>query len=430
MKALITNSLISSIKIKDKPYDIWDAKLTGFILRVLPSGTLVYRCEYARGKRITLGRSNIITPAQARDHAKEILAESIRGTLPQTKTKKKSPPTLDEFIKNEYSNWRYTSRKNPKKDINGLLTNFSEEFGKLPLSDISPLALDKWRSKRIAANIKHITVNRNIAILKALLKKAEEWGIISESPLQKYKLTRVENTAKVRYLNADEEKRLMNALTSRDEKLKSSRARFNKWRTERNYPLLPDLMQYHFADHLTPMILVSLNTGLRQGELFGLKWENINFDRAVLTVTADTAKSGKTRHVPINSAILEIFNKWRDQMADSDLVFASKKTGEIFNNVKKAWASLLDSARIEKFRWHDMRHHFASRLVMAGVDLNTVRELLGHSDLKMTLRYAHLAPEHKANAVEKLVQKDTKTESEDFLIKMNDLEKKNPGFCT
>ena len=80
------------------------------------------------------------------------------------------------------------------------------------------------------------------------------------------------------------------------------------------------------------------------------------------------------------------------------------KAGEPFNNVRKAWLTLLHSANIKQFRWHDLRHHFASKLLMAGVDLKTARELLGHADIKMTLRYAHLAPEYKARAVEMLVQ--------------------------
>ena len=79
------------------------------------------------------------------------------------------------------------------------------------------------------------------------------------------------------------------------------------------------------------------------------------------------------------------------------------KTGKAFDNVNKAWDGILKAAEIVNFRWHDMRHHFASKLVMNGVDLNTVRELLGHADIKMTLRYAHLAPEHKANAVAMLI---------------------------
>ena len=80
-------------------------------------------------------------------------------------------------------------------------------------------------------------------------------------------------------------------------------------------------------------------------------------------------------------------------------------SGEPLTDVKKAWASLMKRAKLTAFRFHDLRHTFASKLVMAGVDLNTVRELLGHSDIAMTLRYAHLAPEHKANAVERLVSR-------------------------
>jgi site-specific recombinase XerD len=79
-------------------------------------------------------------------------------------------------------------------------------------------------------------------------------------------------------------------------------------------------------------------------------------------------------------------------------VFAGKD-GKSFVDIKTAWNKLLRDAGISDFHWHDLRHHFASRLVMRGVDLNTVRELMGHGDIKMTLRYAHLAPEHKKAAI-------------------------------
>lgn len=89
----------------------------------------------------------------------------------------------------------------------------------------------------------------------------------------------------------------------------------------------------------------------------------------------------------------------------SGLVFPGEE-GKTRNNIKNAWGNLLKAAQIDNFRWHDLRHDFASKLVMAGEDLNDVRELMGHSDLKMTLRYAHLSHENKASVVAKLVRKD------------------------
>ena len=163
---------------------------------------------------------------------------------------------------------------------------------------------------------------------------------------------------------------------------------------------MSDLSTY--ADHLTPMVLISLNTGMRQGEVFNLRWPDVNFDRATVVIHGSGAKSGMTRHIPLNDEALEALKTWHDQGTKTGHAFPSRDGGRM-DNVKKAWAGVLKAATITEFRWHDMRHHFASRLVMEGVDLNTVRELLGHSDIKMTLRYAHLAPQHKAEAVARLV---------------------------
>lgn len=181
----------------------------------------------------------------------------------------------------------------------------------------------------------------------------------------------------------------------------------NAWRTERRYGLQPDLRSLTYADHLKPMVLLSLNTGMRQGEVFGLTWAEVHLGRREITVDGAKAKSGQTRHIPLNDEAWSVLSAWRDQ-ADGEaagpaLVFPNRD-GQRFNNVRKSWEGVLAAAGITEFRWHDLRHSFASKLVMAGVDLNTVRELLGHSDIKMTLRYAHLAPEHKAAAVAKLVR--------------------------
>jgi integrase len=196
----------------------------------------------------------------------------------------------------------------------------------------------------------------------------------------------------------------MAALNAREKKLRVGRENHNNYLSEREYELMPR-MDGEFADHLKPMVLISLNTGIRQNNLFSLKWGDIDFESQSITLRPEVTKPGKIQRLPINSRVVKTLKAWRDQLVNtaSDVfVFSSPRGGGKFDNCKKAWAGILKDAEIENFRWHDMRHDFASQLVMKGIDLNTIRELMGHSDLKMTLWYAHLAPKNKLRAAEVL----------------------------
>jgi integrase len=153
-----------------------------------------------------------------------------------------------------------------------------------------------------------------------------------------------------------------------------------------------------YGDYMTPLILTAMNTGIRQGEALALTWENVNLKSRRLTVSGATAKSHHTRHIPLNTEATDVLKAWQKQTGKAGLIFTARD-GEQLGSVKKSWAGILDKAKITGFRWHDLRHHFASMLVMAGADLYVVKELLGHSTIAVTERYSHLAPEHRAAAV-------------------------------
>jgi hypothetical protein len=132
---------------------------------------------------------------------------------------------------------------------------------------------------------------------------------------------------------------------------------------------------------------------------FALLESSVDFNRRLLTVEGRNAKSRQTRHVPLNDEATNVLRNWREQSGGNGRVF------EIATGFKTSWTKLLKRAGITRFRWHDLRHHFASRLVQRGVPLNTVRDLLGHSTVQMSLRYAHLAPDQRREAVAKLNEK-------------------------
>lgn len=149
--------------------------------------------------------------------------------------------------------------------------------------------------------------------------------------------------------------------------------------------------------HLTPIVITALNTGMRRGEVLGLKWDQVDLKHGFILL--DITKNGERREIPINDTLRGVLQGITRGL-DVPYVFYDTTTGKRYKDIKRSFHTALRRSGIKDFHFHDLKHTFASHLVMAGVDLTTVRELLGHKTLTMTLRYAHLAPTHKVKAVD------------------------------
>ncbi len=403
MRATIGTELLR--KLPPAPCDVRDTKLTGFVLRVRPSGKHSYLVSLGRGRWHTLGSIETLKPDAARKEARAALTARDKGEDPIEKRRqaKRASLTLATFLDEHYEPWISTHRKSARSTLARLRGVFRDFNGK-PIAELTPWLLERWRAARLKAGRKPGTVNRDLAALKAALNRAAEWKLVPAHSLREVKLLPEDKIGRLRFLSSAEEARLRKALEARDAKRQAERARANSWRRERGYAEWPAFGAY--SDNLSPIVLVALNTGLRFGELTALEWSDVDLTRALLTVRSESAKSGRARHVPLNTEAVRVLQTWKpDPAPESGARVFPGRDGEQLQDIKSSWAPLLKAAKVSGFRFHDLRHTFASKLVQVGVDLNTVRELLGHADIKMTLRYAHLAPEHRAAAVAKLVSR-------------------------
>jgi integrase len=159
-----------------------------------------------------------------------------------------------------------------------------------------------------------------------------------------------------------------------------------------------DRLLVNSPQHLRGIVIVALNTGMRKGEILSLKWRDCDFQRGLIRLT--NTKNNESRTLPMNETVKITLIDVRKH-PDSPFIFTNK-VGKPYGDIKKSFLSAVEKAGIMDFHFHDLRHTFASHLVMSGVDLNTVRELLGHKSLAMTIRYSHLSPDHKRRAVDLL----------------------------
>ncbi len=399
----LTNTLVEKLPKRDVVYDVNDTDCPGFLVRVQLSGAKTFYVRYrlADGKKqryYRLSNAASVPVAEARIAAKQYLADVVKGNDPQEVKHRPKDHTLKSFLA------VYKKDAPRAKAAKANIVRVEHSFADLldtPISDIRPMWVQSWQRQRQDAGAAVGTVNREVTALRSVLSFALDAGFLESHPLRRVKQLKVDTATRPRYLKPKELERFHKALDKREEDKRTERDQFNEWRAKRHLSTFSDLRALSFTDYLKPMTLLALNTGLRRGELFNLTWEDCELEGVAptLTVKGEGAKSGKTRHIPLNRSALDTLTKWKSQGEGTGLVFVSPKTGGRFDNISTSWEKLIKDAKLPDFRFHDCRHHFASMLVQGGVDLNTVRELLGHSDVKLTMRYAYLSPGNTARAV-------------------------------
>jgi integrase len=357
-----------------------------------------------------------IPPAGRGAHrAREALIQADKERKPVAWRPKKKPGDAPVEIKNFgdfLTKWyapKILDKRAHEATIQNLKAQFcpsekSEKFSGVDLSNralrlITEDDIDKFKEQRLKAGISPVTINRDLDRLRAALRMAVERKLLDSAPTIRH--LKVDKDLRVRFLTPDEEKRLRKALLDRERLRRRQRKTANTRLRERQEKERHQWAANEFTDHVMPIVLVAWNTGLRRGSLLGLTWEAVDLERRQIMVSATTSKSRKTQYLPLNAEALDVLARWKRQGSGTGPVFPGVD-GEQLGHTKRSWDGLVKAAGLSDFRFHDLRHNFASQLTMKGENLRTVQTLLGHADSKMTERYAHLAPEHLQAAVAKL----------------------------
>jgi integrase len=231
-------------------------------------------------------------------------------------------------------------------------------FGTMAAGSITPQMISRWLTGMQSEHKwRPATANRYKALFSLAFRLGMENNLVQRNPARAVRSLR-ESNERTRFLTAVEEGRLRCVIES------------------------------EFPEHL-PELEIALHTGMRQGEQYGLQWRDVDMTSRRLTLRR--TKNGTMRHIPLNEVALGAFEVlWLRSKGDGS-VFVSRRGGDPLLKPRFWWDKVVDRANVHDFRWHDLRHTFASRCVMLGVDLRTLQQLLGHKTRQMVVRYTHLS---------------------------------------
>jgi integrase len=319
-----------------------------------------FRDQHGRRHRKKVGNSKKFAEKVLAKAIAEVAEHRFLDIRPDVKT------TFEELA-TEYRK-HIQHRAHFRKDDNRLKQLEKQFKGKL-LVEITTLEVDRYRQKVTPRG--KIAWNRLRSMLHHMFEMGKRWGMCEHNPVsavERYK----ESAGKTRFLSPKDELLRFIAAASQ-----------------------PDLPSDTYA-----LLVTAIFTGLRKSELFRLKWTEVDFTTSTIHVNR-LAKSRRSREVPMAAPVREALLDQQSRTGKLPYVFCTS-AGKPFKDRRETLENVLARAGITDFTWHDLRHCFASYLAMAGVDLIRIKELLGHSDVKMTLRYAHLSPSFVRESVQRL----------------------------
>jgi integrase len=272
--------------------------------------------------------------------------------------------TLEALAERYLAHKANGKKRSLRDDTRILKRRIIPAFGKsLSARALSTERIAQYEEKRLG-QVSAYTVANELGVLRHMLRLARKWGIIRHVP--EIELPR-KPEHRQRYLDLNEIQRLMAACT-----------------VSKN-------------PHLAAIVTIAINTGMRKAEIMGLEWERV--DLSTSRITLYQTKNGKARGVPINRAVYEALVAIQPDAALRHGWVFTTRNARAWGQIRTAFAKACERAGLKGFRFHDLRHTCASHMVMRGRSLQEVKEVLGHSDLKLTLRYAHLSPRHLLAAV-------------------------------
>ncbi|TSE29872.1 site-specific integrase [Tepidimonas charontis] len=353
----------------------FDAEIKGFVLELRASGGATFYFRYRHQGKVRferIGRLDEMPLADARAKAYQMRALLDAGGDPGLEKRRfDDPPTLQAFVEERYLPYARQRKRSWATDATMLRHHILPAFGAWRMDRIRRADVIAWHQRLKEQGYAAGTCNRALVLLKFIYNCAIRWEVLPKdaNPCVGVELFE-DHGARERYLSAEEAQRLLAVI----EKNRNTQ--------------------------VGQIIQLLLYTGARKRELLDARWEEIDFERRILTIPASRSKSKKTHVVPLSDAALAILRQIRAaRQEDCPWVFVNPATGKPPVSIFYAWDSIRKQAGLPEVRLHDLRHSFASFLINAGRSLFEVQKLLGHYDPKVTMRYAHLSPQAMLEAV-------------------------------